>query len=145
MTEEEYEEMVKYTMAVFRIQGGRIRVYLDNSRNTTWTPQANISRDKKRFSGNGWTIEIKSPTKRKRGEISCVFRFDYYGTIITRRQKFPLEDGTLLIKFSDQDENGYYYADFETINLTQRACFQSAGKEYDDFVHKAVSRHFNRS
>ena len=135
MTEAEYMRMTKDTMAVFKIQDERIQVCLDNSRNTTWAPQVDISRDKKRFSGNGWTIEIKPHTKRKRGEISCVFQFDYYGTIITRRQKFPLEDGTLLIKFSDQDENGYYYADFETINLTQRAYFQPADKKHDDFVH----------
>ncbi len=145
MTEEEYERMMKDTMAAFRIQGGRIRIYLDNSQNTTWTPQVNLSRDKRRFSGNGWTIEIRPHTKRKRGEISCLFKFDYFGDIITRRQKFPLEDGTLLIKFSDQNSDGYYYADFETINLTQRACFQSAGKEYDDFVYESVSRHFNGS
>ena len=67
-------------------------------------------------------MRIHNPRGRSRGKIVCDHKFNYLGNVITRQQKFNLENGTLVIEVSRPGENDYYL-DCGSFNLAQVAKF----------------------
>ena len=119
------------TIAEFAILNGRIVVHTAHNMFDEWGGFGKISRDEKSFTGNGWNIKIKEPRGKKRGEIVCTLRQSYYGDILDRKQVFPLENGTLLIKLLEPEE-GYYIPDYDTFCFLQYVDFRPNSEVLED-------------
>ena len=109
-------------LAAFEILNGEIVIYYENGNNAVWQTRVSISGDLKGFCGYGWKMRIHNPRGRSWGKIVCDYKFNYLGNVITRQQKFNLENGTLVIEVSRPGEDDYYL-DCDSFNLAQVAKF----------------------